>query len=85
MPEVTPALNLELHRQCEVRRPSPAAALTIDGRIVHKPAGYYFDVVWIKNDIARTGRQVTSADGEVWTIAETWGAKPMAGTRWSFR
>lgn len=56
MPEVTPDKKPEPHRQCEIRRPSPAGVLTINGQTIHKPAGYYFDIVWIKNDIARMGR-----------------------------
>lgn len=85
MPEVTPPKNLELYRQCEVRRPSLAATLIINGQEMHKPAGYYFDVVWIRNDIARPGRQVIDGNGQLWVIAEAYGAKPMAGNRWEFR
>ncbi len=57
----------------------------LNGQEIAKPAGYYFDIVWIRNDIARTGRMVADGSGEVWTIAETFGARPMASGRWAFR
>jgi hypothetical protein len=84
MPEVTPDKNLEVYRQCEIRRPSPPGTIDLGDRVIAKPAGYYFDVVWIKADLARVGAQVTDAAGRQWTIAETYGARPMAGGRWSF-
>jgi hypothetical protein len=52
-----------------------------DGRMIHFLGGYYFDVVWVRNDIARAGREVTAADGQVWTITEIYGVKPMARSR----
>jgi hypothetical protein len=81
MPEVAPLNNLEPYRQCGIRRPSPPRGLLIDGRMIHFLGGYYFDVVWVRNDIARAGREVTAADGQVWTITEIYGVKPMARSR----
>jgi hypothetical protein len=83
MPEIAPLKSLEPYRQCEIRRPSPPRDLLIDGRVIHFLGGYYFDVVWIRNDSARAGRKVTAADGQVWTIAEIYGVKPMARSRFA--
>ncbi len=85
MPEVTPEKNLEIYRQCEIRRPSLASILEIDGQEISKPAGYYFDVVWIKNNIAQKNKKLEDGYGNEWIIAETYGTKPMAGSRGSFK
>lgn len=85
MPEVTPEKNLEMYRQCEIRRPSPPALLDINGQIISKPAGYYFDIVWIKNDVAQNGKKVIDSKGNEWTIAELYGSKPMKSPRESFK
>jgi hypothetical protein len=85
MPEVEPDKNLEPHRQCEIRRPSPAAVLVLNGQTIAKPAGYYFDVVWIRSDLATKGARLTDDDGRVWVIAETFGSKPMPRGRVQLR
>ena len=81
MPEVEPERNLEPHRQCEIRRPSPAETRTLGGMVIHKPAGYFFDIVWIPNDIARQGAKLVDDDGDEWVIAETFGSRPMPRSR----
>lgn len=85
MPEVQPPKGLEPYRQCEIRRPSLARDIRVGDMVLHKPAGYFFDIVWLKIDISRVGREVTSAGGEVWTVAETYATKQMVGSRWAFR
>jgi hypothetical protein len=85
MPEVTPEKNLETYRQCEIRMPSLASVLEINGNQISKPAGYYFDVVWLKNDLAQKGRKIVDGKGNEWVIAELYGSKPMAGSRGGFK
>lgn len=84
MPEIQPEKNQRPHRQCEIRRPSPPAVLNIGGTVIHKPAGYYFDVVWIDADIARIHTSIVDDRGRTWAIVETFGVKPMARSRQGF-
>lgn len=84
MPEIKPEKNLEMYRQCEIRRPSLASMLEIDGQGVSKPAGYYFDIVWIKNELVQKGKKISDGDNE-WIIAETYGSKLMGSSRGNFR
>lgn len=85
MPEVEPEKNLEPHRQCEIRRPSPSATMNIGGMTLTKPAGYYFDIVWIRNDLAHKGARIADDDGHEWVIAETYGSRPMSRGRTHFK
>lgn len=72
MPEVNvDDKNWEQYRQCEIRRPSEK--------------GYYFDVLWIKADIARKGNHIVDESGREWTIHETYGVRKMPGGRESFK
>ena len=72
MPEVNvDDSNWEVYRQCEIRRPSEK--------------GYYFDIIWIKADIARKGAKVLDEESNEWTIHETYGAKKMPGSRIDFK
>lgn len=77
--------DLEPHKQCEIRRPSPPSILSIGGQLVHKAAGHYFDIVWIKAVIATKGARLADDDGNVWTLAEVFGTKPMHGSRSKLR
>lgn len=85
MPEVTPEKNLETYRQCEIRMPSQASMLEINGVYISKPAGYYFDVVWLKNDLAKKNRKIVDDIGNEWTIYELYGVKEMSGSRGGFK
>lgn len=84
MPEVTPEKNLEMYRQCEIRRPSLSAILNINGRNITKPAGYYFDIVWIKNGLAQKDKKLRDSNNNEWIIAEVYGPKLMASFREKF-
>lgn len=86
MPEVEPERNLKPHRQCEIRRPSPPGSINTGGGVtIAKPAGYYFDIVWIDNEIARVGAKLTDDRGNEWVIAETFGSRPMPRSRAGLR
>lgn len=85
MPEVEPEKNLQPHRQCEIRRPSPPAVLQLGDLTLTKPAGYYFDIVWVECDMARTGARITDDAGTEWLVAETYGSKPMPRSGRHFR
>lgn len=61
----------DIYRQCEIRRPSEK--------------GYYFDIVWVKNTIAKKGTTVIDGSDGEWVIYETYSAKPMEGSRWEFK
>lgn len=84
MPEVQPDKNLRLHRQCEIRRPSLPDTLVIDGVHIRKAAGYYYDVVWIDADLARLGERLLDDQGREWVIAQVFGSKGMARSRYGF-
>lgn len=58
--------NGEMLRQVLLRRPS---ANRID---------YFEDVAWIDNAVAKVGKRVCGEDGVVWTVVETYNAKPFA-------
>lgn len=86
MPEVNiDDSNFELYKQCEIRRPSPEAVLIIDDQEIHKPAGYYFDVLWIEADLAKKGNNIQDKRGNKWKVHEVYGSKMMAGGRESFK
>lgn len=93
MPEVNvDDRNFELYKQCEIRRPSPATILNgewiVGGQTfhtLHKPAGYYFDIVWVKSDLARKDNNLQDGRGNKWTIHEVYGAKKMPGGRENFK
>jgi predicted flap endonuclease-1-like 5' DNA nuclease len=40
------------------------------------PGGFRQDVAWIDADLAMKGRLVRDDDGEIWTVAEVYGARP---------
>lgn len=72
MPEVNvDDKNFELYKQCEIRRPSEK--------------GYYFDVIWIKADLARKGNTIRDGKGNQWSVHEVYGAKKMPGGRVDFK
>jgi hypothetical protein len=78
MPEVNyDDSNWEMYKQCEIRMPST--------KKLGNGFGYYFDVIWIKADIARKGNKITDEDGYEWTIHEVYGAKKMPGGRKDFK
>lgn len=86
MPEINvDDKNFELYKQCEIRRPSIASVLHIDDQAIHKPAGYYFDIIWVKADLARKGNGLQDAKGNTWTVHEVYGAKKMPGGREDFK
>ena len=84
MPEVKPE-NLSPYRQCEIRRPSPVALVDIGDRVITKPAGYYFDVVWLDPDVAVRGNEVADDRGHTWTVAEVYGTRLMPRPRVAFK
>lgn len=59
------------YKQCEVRRPSER--------------GYYFDIVWIKPDLAKRGNTLVSGRGDIWTIHEVFGTRNMPGSKETFK
>jgi hypothetical protein len=82
MPEVfVDDTNFELYRQCEIRRPSEEKILLG----MRFPAGYYFDIIWIKSDIAKKNNVIVDEHGNTWTIAEVYGAKKMPSQRIGFK
>lgn len=85
MPEVTPAKNLEMYRQCEIRRPSLPATMIINDQKISKSEGYYFDIVWIKNGLVQKGSKIIDGDNNEWIVAELFGSKPMGGSRGNFK
>lgn len=85
MPEVAPEKNLEPYKQCEIRRPSPPRTLKIDGKDIYFAGGYYYDIVWIKEDLAQRGRKIADGEGNEWLIAEVFGLKQMSRTRGNFK
>lgn len=85
MPEVQPEKNLEMYRQCEIRRPSSPAIITVGDVLLTKPPGYYFDIVWIKIASARIGVTLTDESGNNWTVHETFGAQLKARGRTTYR
>lgn len=70
-------VKFEPHKQCEIRRPSPEAVLTIEDQEINKPAGYYFDIVWIEADLARKNNKLQDREGNIWTVYEVHGSKRM--------
>lgn len=85
MPEIDAERNLQPNRQCEIRRPSDAAVIVVGGQRLTKPAGYFFDVVWLPAEIARKGAKITDASGTEWLIAEVFGTRQMPKARVTFR
>ncbi len=76
MPEINvDESKFELYKQCEIRRPSPRVALN----------GYFYDIVWIKADLARKGARLVGAHGHVWYVHEVFGSKRMPGSREGFQ
>jgi hypothetical protein len=72
MPEINvDDRNFELYKQCEIRRPSEK--------------GYYFDVIWIKSDLARKGNTIQDSDDNNWSVHEVYGSKKMPGGRAEFK
>lgn len=69
--------NFELYKQCEIRRPS--------GKPFTTWPGYYYDILWIKADLARKGNIIKDERGDDYTIHEVYGSKRMPGSRGSFK
>lgn len=86
MPEVNvDEKNFELYKQCEIRRPSPDGVIKLGEEVISKPAGYYFDIVWIEADLARKNNLLQDKRGNRWTVHEVHGSKMMASGRESFK
>lgn len=86
MPEINvDTSNFELHKQCEIRRPSAEDILIIGDQEIHKSVGYYFDVVWIEADLARKNNNLQDGKGNVWRVHDVYGSKMMARGRVSFK
>ena len=86
MPEINiDARNFESYKQCEIRRPSSASVLHLGDRLVNKSAGYYFDIIWIKADLARKGNNLQDGKNNIWAVHEIYGTKRMPGGRENFK
>jgi hypothetical protein len=75
--------KLEPYRQVEIRRPSEESYLEVLG--ITKPAGYYFDIVWLPVSQAVKGSIIRDEDDNEWTIAVLFGTMLRHAFRMSFR